>query len=301
MTINKAIDIIKCLAWHTRPSEEDVEQAIKALEQQPCEDAISRQAYIERYRKWGYSEYGRKMDNEALAIRVAMSLPSVAPKPKTGHWIRKEDKFCWWYECDQCGEKPLHNRLNDKDALSDWCPHCGADMINVPDKNDGKLLEIPTGSESEDKEEMNEQMVFPETFEKFAKEYGFKDDKEVYTNGSELISIFRVKQWLEHDNKLRAIETDTAYECGKHANKWILISERLPKTTGVYRVTRCYPNVMLRPKYLVDACYFDGSDTWYDDNRINHERAYADNVIAWQENPEPYKPQKSEETDADSY
>ena len=48
---------------------------------------------------------------------------------------------------------------------------------------------------------MSEQMEFPETFEKFAKEYGFKDDKEVYTNGSDLISIFRVKQWLEHINK----------------------------------------------------------------------------------------------------
>lgn len=35
MTREKAIDIIKCLAWHTRPNEEDVEQAIKALEQKP--------------------------------------------------------------------------------------------------------------------------------------------------------------------------------------------------------------------------------------------------------------------------
>lgn len=47
---------------------------------------------------------------------------------------------------------------------------------------------------------MNEEMKFPEIFEEFAKEYGFKDDKEVYTNGSDLIPIFRVKQWLEHDN-----------------------------------------------------------------------------------------------------
>ena len=47
---------------------------------------------------------------------------------------------------------------------------------------------------------MNEQMEFPETFEEFAKEYGFKDNKEVYTNGSDLIPIFRVKQWLEHVN-----------------------------------------------------------------------------------------------------
>lgn len=72
---------------------------------------------------------------------------------------------------------------------------------------------------------------------------------------------------------------------------WIPISERLPKTSGVYRVTRYYLDKM-SPHYLVDACYFDGSNTWYNDNRINHERAYADNVIAWQENPEPYKAEK---------
>ena len=48
---------------------------------------------------------------------------------------------------------------------------------------------------------MNEQMEFPNTFDEFVKEYGFKDDKEIYTNGSELIPIFRAKQWLEHINK----------------------------------------------------------------------------------------------------
>ena len=53
---------------------------------------------------------------------------------------------------------------------------------------------------------MSKQMEFPETFEKFAKEYGFKDDKEVYTNGSDLIPVFRVKQWLEYDNKMTAEE-----------------------------------------------------------------------------------------------
>ena len=75
-------------------------------------------------------------------------------------------------------------------------------------------------------------------------------------------------------------------------DKWIPISERLPKIADVYRVTRYYPNNVMNPNYLVDACFFDGSNTWYNDNRINHERAYADNVIAWQENPEPYEPQE---------
>ena len=75
----------------------------------------------------------------------------------------------------------------------------------------------------------------------------------------------------------------------ENKGEWSPVSERLPKIADVYRVTRYYPNNVMNPNYLVDACFFDGSNTWYNDNRINHERAYVDNVIAWQENPEPYK------------
>ena len=39
---------------------------------------------------------------------------------------------------------------------------------------------------------------FPNTPEEFIAGYSFKDSKEVYTNGAELISVFRVKQMLEH-------------------------------------------------------------------------------------------------------
>ena len=53
---------------------------------------------------------------------------------------------------------------------------------------------------------MAEMMTFPETFEEFAEEYGFVDEKEVYTNGSELIAIFRVKQWLEHEDLVKKME-----------------------------------------------------------------------------------------------
>lgn len=45
---------------------------------------------------------------------------------------------------------------------------------------------------------MNNTMKFPKTFDKFVEEYGFVDSKEIYTNGSRLITEFRVKQWLEH-------------------------------------------------------------------------------------------------------
>lgn len=48
---------------------------------------------------------------------------------------------------------------------------------------------------------MCDKMEFPETFDEFAEQYGFKDEKQIYTNGTELIPVFRVKQWLEHDEE----------------------------------------------------------------------------------------------------
>lgn len=45
---------------------------------------------------------------------------------------------------------------------------------------------------------MADSMTFPKTFDEFAEQYKKVDNKEVYTNGTELIPIFRVKQWLEH-------------------------------------------------------------------------------------------------------
>ena len=45
---------------------------------------------------------------------------------------------------------------------------------------------------------MNEEvMIFPKTLDEFIKEYSFIDNKEIYTNGSELIQVFRIKQWEE--------------------------------------------------------------------------------------------------------
>lgn len=44
---------------------------------------------------------------------------------------------------------------------------------------------------------MGETMEFPETVEEFMEEYKIVDTKQVYTNGSELVPIFRMKQWFE--------------------------------------------------------------------------------------------------------
>ena len=89
-----------------------------------------------------------------------------------------------------------------------------------------------------------------------------------------------------YDHCQHCDETEKALEVLKeNKGEWIPVSERLPKIADVYRVTRYYSN----NRYIVDACFFDGSSTWHNDNRINHKRGYVDNVIAWQENPEPYE------------
>lgn len=45
---------------------------------------------------------------------------------------------------------------------------------------------------------MSEAMTFPNSWEEFLNDYSFKDIEEIYTNGSELIPVFRVKQLINH-------------------------------------------------------------------------------------------------------
>lgn len=45
---------------------------------------------------------------------------------------------------------------------------------------------------------MGETMQFPNTFQKFIEYYEFKDREQIYTNGSNLISSFRVMQAWNH-------------------------------------------------------------------------------------------------------
>ena len=51
---------------------------------------------------------------------------------------------------------------------------------------------------------MSDAMMFPETIEEFIDQYKFIDTDQIYTNGSELIQVFRVMQWVEHERALDA-------------------------------------------------------------------------------------------------
>lgn len=68
--------------------------AVKALEQEPCEDAISRQAvqdYIAKY----LSQYLYNDVREAVEVidEYIGELPSVNPQSKTGHWIPVSERL----------------------------------------------------------------------------------------------------------------------------------------------------------------------------------------------------------------
>ena len=52
---------------------------------------------------------------------------------------------------------------------------------------------------------MSDMMTFPDTVDEFMEQYKLVDTKQVYTNGTELVPIFRMKQWFEH---LQAIEPE---------------------------------------------------------------------------------------------
>lgn len=45
---------------------------------------------------------------------------------------------------------------------------------------------------------MSDMQTFPETVDEFMECYKVVDKEQVYTNGIELVPIFRMKQWFEH-------------------------------------------------------------------------------------------------------
>ena len=83
---------------------------------------------------------------------------------------------------------------------------------------------------------------------------------------------------------------ETAARYKRNFDNWIPVEERLPNKNGVYNVTR-----LVNDAFISDSAYFDGQDTWHNDNRVNHTRPYLTDIVAWQPLPEPYrqKEQKS--------
>ena len=96
------------------------ERLDKALSQEPCEDAISREAVLDAVSE-GCQElrgvYGR-------CEELINALPSVTQK--SGEWINDKNDIPI---CSRCGYIPQFDRAIDDYEYSNYCPSCGAKMV----------------------------------------------------------------------------------------------------------------------------------------------------------------------------
>ena len=113
-------------------NKDDLKVIIKALEQEPCEDAISRQAVFDMCKKeidhisknWqNYHSPSEAKSGFAYIATNINDLPPVNPQPKTGHWVRQTDDYHDYYECEYCG---IAVGLDD---IKNYCPNCGCRML----------------------------------------------------------------------------------------------------------------------------------------------------------------------------
>ena len=110
MKKEEAIEFFRDMNECTYGNLEAVEMAIKALEQEPCEDAISREAVLELI-----ADYDLSMGQ---VVKVIHALPSVTPSRPKGHWIKTP-----LLTCDRC------NKINKSGIESNFCPNCGCKMV----------------------------------------------------------------------------------------------------------------------------------------------------------------------------
>ena len=73
-------------------------------------------------------------------------------------------------------------------------------------------------------EPMNNCMTFPDTVEEFMEQNKVVDTEQIYSNGTEFVPIFRMKQWFEH---LPSAEQE------RKTGKWVY------KTTDAYIQRTC--------------------------------------------------------------
>jgi hypothetical protein len=118
------------------PSKEPIleayKMAIKALEQEPCGDAISRQAVINLIRGCNNLKEPPIFDSHNSGVifeHYITKLSSVNPQePKTGHWIDREVYDADRWKCSECGRTEPYKEK--------YC-HCGAKMVE-PQESENK-------------------------------------------------------------------------------------------------------------------------------------------------------------------
>lgn len=107
-----------------------LDMAIKALEQEPCEDAVSRKAVHDMLENLPVTVENKWFNwLQKACIRLA-ELPSVTSIRPKGHWVECNDDISDWYECSECGygNEGEMQYSREYDVRTNYCPNCGTKM-----------------------------------------------------------------------------------------------------------------------------------------------------------------------------
>lgn len=97
---------------------------IDTLEQEPCEDCISRQAVLDI----DFHKLIHTVAKPAEMIKQKIEqLPPVTPQPKTGYWIQV-DSMADAFDCSEC-DAMVSRKCN-------YCPKCGIRMVEPQESED---------------------------------------------------------------------------------------------------------------------------------------------------------------------
>ena len=121
---------------------------------------------------------------------------------------------------------------------------------------------------------MADVMSFPNTFDEFAEQYKIVDEQEIYTNGTELIPIFRVKQWLEHTSNIEneVIKAKTNFDRIKAmsveelAKMYVEAIMQLKGTAELLKNANAIQLEEFRKQLFIQAIRWLESEVWKDVN-----------------------------------
>lgn len=123
MTREEALNILHNASVYHPGYLDALNMAIKALEQEPCTDAISRQAVLNLAKFDGRDGLGSII--HAFDVE---QLPSVTPAEKVGRWIDHQEDRWIYAKCSEC--ETVH------DARTNYCPNCGSRMMQEVEHDD---------------------------------------------------------------------------------------------------------------------------------------------------------------------
>jgi len=112
--------------------------AERKKEQEPCEDAVSREAVINTL---DYADKALDTDRtikeyKALLCECYKVLPSVTRQ--TGEWILLDECANSGYYCSKCQKKLVKEGWSETVKKIKYCPNCGAKMIEPQESEDNK-------------------------------------------------------------------------------------------------------------------------------------------------------------------